>query len=109
MLLVRMGCKVDIAGNGIEALEALEKQHYPVVLMDIQMPEMNGIEATQRVRTGFPVERQPYIIVMTAGVTPKEIQACEKAGMNDFVTKPVKIAELELALNKAVAIASGSA
>lgn len=74
--------------------EALERQQYDLVLMDVQMPEMDGIEATRRIRSGFADEQQPRIVAMTAGAMPEDRQACLTAGMNGFLTKPIRLDQL---------------
>ncbi len=100
-LLQRMGYRADIAANGIEVLNALRRQTYDVVLMDVQMPEMDGIKATQRIRTYGSVERQPWIIAMTAYAMEGDRERCLAAGMNDYVSKPVRVKELIAALLRA--------
>ena len=100
-LLSRLGYRADLAGNGIEVLEALERQTYDVIFMDIQMPEMDGNEATKRVREKWPLERQPHIIAMTAHALEGDRQKYLARGMDDYVSKPVRIEELVKALKKA--------
>ncbi|GAF82228.1 unnamed protein product, partial [marine sediment metagenome] len=105
-LLERMGYRADVAGNGIEAIEALRRQPYDVVLMDVQMPEMDGLEATRRIRSlpslSSPPQggRQPRIIAMTASVMQEDRDACKAAGMDDYVSKPIRVKELVSALSK---------
>jgi len=101
MALARMGYTAEVALNGIETLTALRRHPYDVILMDMQMPEMDGLEATRQTRAEFPTERQPYIIAMTANASTNDQEACFAAGMNDFLSKPVQIKELRLALEKA--------
>jgi signal transduction histidine kinase/CheY-like chemotaxis protein len=103
-MLRRLGYSADVAANGVEALEALERQAYDVVLMDVQMPEMDGIAATRKIRATLPNERQPVIIAMTAGVMPEERAACESAGMELFLSKPVSVDDLVDALRQAGAM-----
>lgn len=79
-------CKVTEAENGVEALEILKKENFDIILMDIQMPEMDGIEATKVIRTQFKLKTP--IIALTANAFKSEIDKCKKAGMNDYVTKP---------------------
>ncbi len=91
--------RIDTAINGVETLEKLAKEHYDVIIMDIQMPEMDGIEATKRIReSGNKIP----IVVMTAGVTPAELEASMSAGANDFIPKPFEPAVLIKKLSKAV-------
>jgi signal transduction histidine kinase/DNA-binding response OmpR family regulator len=99
-LLERMGYRADVAANGMEALQALERQPYDVVLMDMQMPEMDGLEATRYICREWPAEERPRIIAMTANATPSDRAACLAAGMDDFVSKPVRVEQLVAALNK---------
>ena len=99
-ILARLGYRADVAGNGIEAIEALKRQHYNVVLMDIQMPEMDGVEATQIIRQEWPKNQQPRIIAMTANALAGDKEKYLASGMDDYVSKPVKIQELINALEK---------
>ncbi len=99
-MLLRMGYRADLAANGLEVLEALHRQRYDLVLMDVQMPELDGLEATRRVRAGWEGARQPRIIAMTAGATAGDRDQCVKAGMDDYVSKPVQIHELQAALER---------
>ncbi|HEX4965987.1 MAG TPA: ATP-binding protein [Thermoanaerobaculia bacterium] len=98
LMLERLGYVADVAGNGIEVLEALHRQPYDVVLMDLQMPVMDGLEATRRIRAELPRDRQPRIVAMTANVLREQREACLAAGMDDFVQKPVGLPELRAAL-----------
>ena len=90
-LLSHLGYRADLANNGIEALEALERQTYDVVFMDIQMPEMDGDEATRRIRENFPPERQPHIVAMTAHALEGDREKYLERGMDDYVSKPINI------------------
>ena len=96
-MLERMGCRADAVANGLEVLQALERQPYDLVLMDVQMPEMDGLEATRRIRETSAF-RQPYIIAMTAHAMKGDREECMAAGMDDYVSKPVRIEELQVAL-----------
>ena len=98
-LLQRLGYSSDIVSNGREALEAIENKKYDIILMDLQMPEMDGIEATRIIRAEFN-DPAPYIIAITANALKRDYEACKMVGMNDFLTKPVKIEDLGAALNK---------
>jgi CheY-like chemotaxis protein len=94
-VLGKTGCKVDVASNGIEALECIKSKKYDVVLMDIQMPEMDGYEATQYIRTKFPSPLSEIpIIAMTAHAYGSDITRCMAVGMNDYLSKPFKQEDL---------------
>ena len=101
-LLAKYGCKPDIVANGAEAVEAITRQAYDVILMDVQMPEMDGLEATSKIRATLPPHRQPRIIALTAGATADDREDCAAAGMDQFITKPVRVAELYAALAEAL-------
>jgi PAS domain S-box-containing protein len=87
--LERLGHRVDVAADGIEAVAAVHRQDYDLVLMDVQMPNLDGLEATRRIRRELSPERQPRIVAMTANVSTEDRDACAAAGMEDFLTKPV--------------------
>ncbi len=97
-ILARMGYRADVAGNGLEVLQALRRQTYDVVLMDVQMPEMDGLEATRCIRRELDEETQPHIIAMTANAMKEDRAECLTAGMNDYVSKPIRVGELVRAL-----------
>ncbi|MBN1888959.1 MAG: response regulator [Thermoflexales bacterium] len=97
-LLGQLGYQVDVAGNGLEALEALRQRSYDLILMDVHMPDMDGLEATRTIRRQWPPEQQPPIFAMTADAAPEDWQACLEAGMDGYVGKPMQIAELQAAL-----------
>jgi CheY-like chemotaxis protein/HPt (histidine-containing phosphotransfer) domain-containing protein len=103
-LLGRLGYRADVAANGLEVLSSLRRQPYDVVLMDVQMPELDGLEATRRVRQLPPVklaaQAQPRIIAMTANAMREACDLCLEAGMDDYVSKPVKVQELMRALRR---------
>jgi CheY-like chemotaxis protein len=99
-LLANMGYAADVANDGAQALQALEGTDYNVVLMDVQMPELDGLEATRRIRKQWP-ERSLHIVAMTANAMAGDREACLAAGMNDYVSKPIKPAELAAALMRA--------
>jgi CheY-like chemotaxis protein len=100
-LLGRMGYRVDVANNGLEVLEALQRQAYDVVLMDIQMPEMDGLEATRIICETWPHPQQrPRIVAMTANVMKEDRETCLAAGMDDYIGKPMRVEELVEALSK---------
>jgi signal transduction histidine kinase/CheY-like chemotaxis protein/HPt (histidine-containing phosphotransfer) domain-containing protein len=99
-LLARMGYQADVAATGVEALEALRRQPYDVVLMDVQMPEMDGLEATRTIRRDWPADQRPYIIAMTANVTAQDREMGLAAGMDDYMSKPIRVEELVKALGQ---------
>jgi two-component system, sensor histidine kinase and response regulator len=106
-LLQQLGCTVDIASNGLEAVEAWRKNQYRIILMDCQMPEMDGYEATQLIRELEMKQNLPptQIIAITASSMEGDRELCLAAGMNDFTSKPISKQALETALKKAVALA----
>jgi CheY-like chemotaxis protein len=99
-LLARLAYRADVAGNGREVLQALERQPYDVVLMDVQMPEMDGLEATRHIREWLPQARQPYVIAMTANAMQGDRDMCLAVGMDDYVSKPIRVEELVGALHR---------
>ncbi|WP_293138661.1 PAS domain S-box protein [Okeania sp. SIO3I5] len=98
LVLERLGYRADVANNGLEALEALRRQHYDVVFMDVQMPEMDGLEATRRICQIYPQAKRPWIIAMTAHAMQGDREECLAAGMNDYISKPVRVEALIKAL-----------
>ncbi|MGL6284136.1 MAG: response regulator, partial [Microcoleaceae cyanobacterium] len=96
--LGKMGYRADVAANGFEVLDALERHPYDVVLMDVQMPQMDGLEATRRICRHYQ-EKRPYIIAMTANAMQGDREKCLEAGMDDYITKPIRRDELIKALN----------
>ncbi len=92
--LQKLGYHADIANNGVEVLEILRKQPYDVVLMDVQMPEMDGLVATQHIVKEWSSEQRPWIIAMTANAMQGDREICLEAGMNDYITKPIRREEL---------------
>ena len=100
-MLERLGYRADVAGNGLESIEAIERQFYDVVLMDVHMPVMDGIEATVQIRHDFDKARHPYIIAMTADAMQGDREKCLEAGMDNYITKPVRIEDLINALQMA--------
>jgi len=100
-LLQQMGYRVDLASNGIEAIESVERQPYDVVLMDVQMPEMDGLEATRRITARWPNGERPRIVAMTANAMQGDREECLAAGMDDYLTKPIRVERLVDALKLA--------
>jgi CheY-like chemotaxis protein len=102
-LLQRLGHEPDVAANGLEGLKAIESSDYDVVIMDVQMPEMDGLEATRAIRQRLPVSAQPHIIGMTANAFESAKRECFAAGMNDYVSKPFTLYDLAAALQRCAA------
>ncbi len=100
-MLARYGYRADVAANGLEVLESLHRQPYDVVLMDVEMPEMDGEEATHCIRRQLELSRQPYIIAMTANAFEDQRRQYLNTGMNDYISKPVDPAKLVDALERA--------
>jgi CheY-like chemotaxis protein len=98
LMLRHLGYHADLAGNGIEAIAAMRESRYDVILMDVQMPEMDGLEASRRIRAEFGPHRQPFIIAMTATATAEDRRLCLDAGMDDYLPKPVRMDQLMAAL-----------
>jgi signal transduction histidine kinase/DNA-binding response OmpR family regulator len=99
-MLERLGCRVDVAGNGLEAVDAVQRQPYDVVLMDLQMPEMDGLLATRTIRTSLPAEQQPIIVAVTAEALVGDREKCLAAGMDDYLSKPLHREELTVVLSQ---------
>jgi CheY-like chemotaxis protein len=99
-MLARLGYRADVAANGMEVLLAVERQPYDVVLMDVQMPEMDGLEATRQLCAQWPPEERPYIIAMTAHAMAGDDEKCIAAGMDDYISKPVQVEKLVAALHR---------
>jgi signal transduction histidine kinase/DNA-binding response OmpR family regulator len=98
-LLAQMGYRADLAANGLEAIDAIERQTYDVVLMDVQMPELDGFEASRAINRRWSSDR-PRIVAMTANAMQGDRELCEAAGMDDYVAKPIRIEELVAALGR---------
>lgn len=103
LILEHLGYRADIAANGLEVLEAVQRQVYDIILMDMQMPEMDGLEATRRIRADLNIAIQPYIIAMTANALMGDRQKCLDSGMNDYVSKPVVVRHIVEAIQRSVA------
>jgi CheY-like chemotaxis protein len=97
-LLQQMGYRADLASNGLEAVESVERQTYDVVLMDVQMPEMDGLEASRRIISAVPADRRPRIVAMTANAMQGDREMCMAAGMDDYIAKPIRVDHLVEAL-----------
>lgn len=97
-LLEQMGYRADLASNGVEAVESAKRQTYDVVLMDVQMPEMDGLEASRRINEELPDDCRPRIVAMTANAMQGDREMCLDAGMDDYITKPIRVPVLIEAL-----------
>ena len=98
-LLEKLGYQADVVANGLEALEAVARQPYDVIFMDLQMPEMDGLQASKEINRLYP-EKRPRIVALTANAMKEDMERCFAAGMDDFVSKPVKPKEIAEALQK---------
>jgi len=99
-VLQRLGYRADVAANGTEVIEALRRQPYDLILMDVQMPEMDGLEATRYICQNWEVAQRPRIIAMTANAMQGDKEVCLEAGMDDYITKPIRVDELVRALRR---------
>jgi CheY-like chemotaxis protein len=96
--LERLGYHADLVGNGVQAVAVLERREYDLILMDLQMPEMDGLEASRQIRRRYPADRQPRIIALTANALEGDRELCLAAGMDDYISKPVKLHEIATAI-----------
>ena len=106
-LLQQLGYRADLAADGVEVIESLQRQSYDVILMDVQMPQMDGLEATRHVCTSWPVGVRPRINAMTANAMQGDRELCLAAGMDDYVTKPIRVGALVQALLQAPTLREG--
>ncbi len=100
LTLKSLGYGADIVANGLEVIEALQRQPYDLIFMDVQMPEMDGLEATRWICQNLPESQRPYIIAMTANAMQDDRQICLDAGMNHYLAKPIKSQELKAVLQQ---------
>ncbi len=99
-ILQQMGYRADLASNGIEAIESVQRQTYDVVLMDVQMPEMDGLDAARRICARWGQDERPRIVAMTANAMQGDRDMCLAAGMDDYLTKPIRVERLVEALSR---------
>jgi signal transduction histidine kinase/DNA-binding LytR/AlgR family response regulator len=99
-VLQKLGYRADVAQNGLEVLQALEQKAYDVLFLDVQMPEMDGLETARQIVQRWPREKRPCIIAMTGNALMGDRERCLEAGMDDYISKPVRIAELQSALER---------
>src|SRR6185295_4143128 len=90
-LLQQMGYRADLASNGIEAVESVKRQAYDVVLMDVQMPELDGLDAARQICALLEAPQRPRIVAMTANAMQGDREMCIDAGMDDYLTKPIRV------------------
>jgi signal transduction histidine kinase/ligand-binding sensor domain-containing protein/CheY-like chemotaxis protein/HPt (histidine-containing phosphotransfer) domain-containing protein len=99
-ILKQMGYRADVVANGLEILSALDRQPYDVLLTDIQMPEMDGLEATRQICKTWQKQERPIIVAMTAGAMEGDKEKCLEAGMDDYISKPINIQQLQSVLER---------
>ncbi|HEY9622579.1 MAG TPA: response regulator, partial [Crinalium sp.] len=99
-LLLRLGYQADLVNNGVEVLNALTQRPYDLIFMDVQMPEMDGLTAAQQIGDRFPPAQRPYIIAVTANAMLGDREECLQAGMDDYISKPIRLEKLKQALQK---------
>jgi len=107
LILEQLGYRADAVSNGLEVLESLRRQSYDVVLMDVQMPEMDGLSATRQIHQEQPPQQRPQIIAITAYATQDNWEQCLAAGMDDYISKPIQIANLVRALSQCRSVRAG--
>jgi CheY-like chemotaxis protein/HPt (histidine-containing phosphotransfer) domain-containing protein len=99
-VLHKLGYSADIANNGLEVLKALEQKAYDILFLDVQMPEMDGLEAARQICQRWPTEKRPCIIAMTGNALTGDREKCLSAGMDDYISKPVRVGDLQSALQR---------
>jgi CheY-like chemotaxis protein len=103
------GFRADTAANGLEVISALERQEYDIILMDVQMPELDGVETTRRIRESQqPGKPAPWIIALTANAMVGDREEYLRKGMDDYLSKPIKLSDLAAALNKGRSVTLGA-
>ncbi|EEF58571.1 response regulator [Pedosphaera parvula] len=99
-VLRRLGYRADVANNGLEVLRALDRQPYDIILLDVQMPELDGFETTSSIRERWPLGKRPRVVAMTGNALLGDREKCLDAGMDDYISKPIRIGELQSALER---------
>ena len=99
-VLNKLGYRADVANNGLEVIKALEQKAYDILFLDVQMPEMDGLEAARQISKAWPPEKRPRIIAMTGNALIGDREKCLQAGMDDYISKPVRIGEIQAALER---------
>jgi CheY-like chemotaxis protein/HPt (histidine-containing phosphotransfer) domain-containing protein len=99
-VLRKLGYRADVANNGLEVLKALEQKAYDILFLDVQMPEMDGLEAARQIGQRWSAEKRPRIVAMTGNALMGDREKCLAAGMDDYISKPVRIGELQAAIER---------
>ena len=99
-LLEKIGYEIDVVDNGHEAVEAVKRKRYDLVLMDIKMPVLDGLQATRKIIEQVPKSERPLIVALTAHVMVHQRETCLASGMDDFLAKPLRLQDLHAALNR---------
>jgi signal transduction histidine kinase/DNA-binding NarL/FixJ family response regulator len=99
-VLQKLGYRADIANNGLEVLQALDQKVYDLLFLDVQMPEMDGLEAARRICERWSPERRPAVIAMTGNALMGDRERCLAAGMDDYISKPVRVGEIQAAIER---------
>ena len=99
-VLQKLGYRADVANNGLEVLKALEQKAYDLLFLDVQMPEMDGLEAARQIAKRWPPDRRPRIVAMTGNALMGDREKCLAAGMDDYISKPVRVGELQAAIER---------
>ncbi len=99
-VLNRLGYHADLASNGVEVIKSLEQKAYDILFLDVQMPEMDGLEAARQICQRWSAEKRPRIIAMTGNALIGDREKCLEAGMDDYISKPVRVGELQAALQR---------
>jgi CheY-like chemotaxis protein len=100
-VLRQCGYQTDLVISGKEAVEAVERQKYDVLFMDLQMPAMDGVEATRLICSRMSPSKRPYIVAMTANAMKEDCEPCLSAGMDDYLSKPIRPDEIKVAIERA--------
>ena len=99
-MLKQIGCYADVVSDGLQAVKAVEAVHYDIVFMDVHMPEMDGLEATRKIVNSRMANERPKIIALTADAMSGDKEKCIEAGMDDYITKPVRLEEVISAVKR---------
>jgi CheY-like chemotaxis protein len=100
LLLDRLGYRPDVVANGLEVLESIRRQVYDLILLDVQMPEMDGLQAARQIRSQSKRGERPWLTALTAGAMQGDRDQAMAAGMDDYLTKPINVAALQIALER---------